>query len=197
MMEIPYATTVRPDTGFTNGKLGMWLFVASEVMFFGGLFSAYAFLRLAAADWPPVALPWGAVHAGVMLGSLVAALACVYGAARATVSRVAAVVRLLLFVSMGFGGVFLAFVWWQYRALAAQELFPRTNTYVALVYLLTGVHALHVVGAMVVQAWYVVTARWQVAADTVRFEGRVELLAMFWALLVVLWLVKFVVFYVV
>ncbi len=51
---IPYTTEVREDTGLYNGKLGMWLFLASEVMLFGGLFSAYVFLRLGArpGEWP-------------------------------------------------------------------------------------------------------------------------------------------------
>ena len=41
-MQIPYTTEVRPDTGLTNPKLGVWLFLASEVMLFGSLFSSYA-----------------------------------------------------------------------------------------------------------------------------------------------------------
>ena len=43
---------VRPDTGLTNPKLGIWLFLASEVMLFGSLFSAYALLRTGAPIWP-------------------------------------------------------------------------------------------------------------------------------------------------
>ena len=38
-MNIPYTVEERPDTGLTNGKLGIWLFLASEVMLFGALFS--------------------------------------------------------------------------------------------------------------------------------------------------------------
>ncbi len=53
-MEIPYTITARPDTGLSNGKLGIWLFLASEVMLFGALFTAYLFMRLGAEDgtWP-------------------------------------------------------------------------------------------------------------------------------------------------
>jgi cytochrome c oxidase subunit 3 len=53
-MEIPYTSTPRPDTGLYNAKLGIWLFLASEVMLFGGLFSAYVLLRVGAApgEWP-------------------------------------------------------------------------------------------------------------------------------------------------
>lgn len=53
-MEIPYTVKPRPDTGVYNGKLGIWLFLASEVMLFGGLFASYIFLRLGAPEgtWP-------------------------------------------------------------------------------------------------------------------------------------------------
>src|SRR5271170_7381410 len=53
-MDIPYTINARPDTGLYNGKLGIWLFLASEVMLFGALFTAYLFMRLGAEDgaWP-------------------------------------------------------------------------------------------------------------------------------------------------
>ena len=47
-MEIPYTVKPRPDTGLYNGKLGIWLFLASEVMLFGALFSSYVLLRVGA-----------------------------------------------------------------------------------------------------------------------------------------------------
>ena len=47
-MEIPYTVKPRPDTGLYNGKLGIWLFLASEVMLFGALFSSYVVLRVGA-----------------------------------------------------------------------------------------------------------------------------------------------------
>ncbi len=61
-MEIPYTVTARPDTGLWNAKVGIWLFLASEVMLFGGLFSSYIFLRLG-ADYP-----WPMHELGVLLG---------------------------------------------------------------------------------------------------------------------------------
>ncbi len=53
-MEIPYTIEARPDTGVYNAKIGIWLFLASEVMLFGGLFSAYILLRVGAEPgmWP-------------------------------------------------------------------------------------------------------------------------------------------------
>ena len=59
-MEIPYTVTARPDTGLWNAKLGIWLFLASEVMLFGGLFSSYVYLRVGADfPWPRHELPIG------------------------------------------------------------------------------------------------------------------------------------------
>jgi heme/copper-type cytochrome/quinol oxidase subunit 3 len=71
-MEIPYEVKPRRDTGLYNAKLGVWLFLASEVMLFGGLFSAYVFLRTGVQDGVDNPWPWGLnVHKGfVWLGFL-------------------------------------------------------------------------------------------------------------------------------
>jgi cytochrome c oxidase subunit 3 len=52
-MEIPYTVEARPDTGLSNGKLGIWLFLASEVMLFGALFASYVMLRVATSTGRP------------------------------------------------------------------------------------------------------------------------------------------------
>jgi heme/copper-type cytochrome/quinol oxidase subunit 3 len=76
-MEIPYTVTARPDTGLWNAKIGIWLFLASEVMLFGGLFSSYIFLRLD-ADYPwPVhvlTVKWGAINTLVLIFSSITVL---------------------------------------------------------------------------------------------------------------------------
>src|SRR3970040_2242327 len=74
-MEIPYTTTVRPDTGLTNPKLWIWLFRASEVMLFGSLFSSYALLRSGAPSWPDqssiVSVPLATLNTIVLIASSV------------------------------------------------------------------------------------------------------------------------------
>jgi len=74
-MEIPYTVTARPDTGLWNAKVGIWLFLASEVMLFGGLFSAYIFLRLDALPgyWPHGLLnvPVGTMNTAILIASSV------------------------------------------------------------------------------------------------------------------------------
>ncbi len=71
-MEIPYEVTPRRDTGLYNAKLGVWLFLASEVMLFGGLFSGYVFLRLGVQEGVDNPWPWGvSVHKSfVWLGAI-------------------------------------------------------------------------------------------------------------------------------
>src|SRR6516165_10865716 len=53
-MDIPYTVEPRQDTGLYNAKVGIWLFLASEVMLFGALFSSYILLRVGAPEgfWP-------------------------------------------------------------------------------------------------------------------------------------------------
>jgi len=74
-MEIPYTVSARRDTGLWNAKIGIWLFLASEVMLFGGLFSAYIFLRLDAGpgEWPHGLLnvPVGTMNTAILIASSV------------------------------------------------------------------------------------------------------------------------------
>jgi len=74
-MEIPYTSQPRPDTGLYNAKVGIWLFLASEVMLFGALFSSYILLRVGAEieNWPHHLLnvPIGTINTAVLIISSV------------------------------------------------------------------------------------------------------------------------------
>ncbi len=74
-MQIPFETSARPDTGLYNAKVGIWLFLASEVMLFGGLFSGYLFLRLGSDEgyWPHGLLnvPVGTMNTAILIASSV------------------------------------------------------------------------------------------------------------------------------
>jgi cytochrome c oxidase subunit 3 len=74
-MDIPYTIKARPDTGLFNAKLGIWLFLASEVMLFGGLFSSYILLRVGAdpQTWPQglLNIPIGTFNTAVLITSSV------------------------------------------------------------------------------------------------------------------------------
>ena len=72
-MNIPYTVEERPDTGLTNGKFGIWLFLASEVMLFGALFSTYILLRVGAEEWPhgELSVPLGTINTIILISSSV------------------------------------------------------------------------------------------------------------------------------
>jgi len=70
-MDIPYTIEARPDTGLYNAKVGIWLFLASEVMLFGALFSSYVMLRVGSLEWPHGLLnvPIGTLNTVVLITS--------------------------------------------------------------------------------------------------------------------------------
>ena len=72
-MDIPYTVEPRADTGLYNAKVGIWLFLASEVMLFGALFSSYILLRVGAPEgyWPHgwLNIPVGTVNTLVLISS--------------------------------------------------------------------------------------------------------------------------------
>ena len=72
-MEIPYTVTPRQDTGLYNAKVGIWLFLASEVMLFGALFSSYVLLRVGSTFWPHglLNIPIGTFNTAVLITSSV------------------------------------------------------------------------------------------------------------------------------
>src|SRR5881394_1479542 len=72
-MDIPYIVKPREDTGLYNAKVGIWLFLASEVMLFGALFSSYILLRVGAPEgyWPHgwLNIPVGTANTVVLITS--------------------------------------------------------------------------------------------------------------------------------
>src|SRR4051812_6886560 len=72
---IPYVDHENPVTGVTNAKFGIWLFLASEVMLFGALFSTFIILRTSAAVWPHgyevLNIPMGALNTTILITSSV------------------------------------------------------------------------------------------------------------------------------
>src|SRR5215475_3421734 len=72
-MDIPYTVQPRQDTGLYNAKVGIWLFLASEVMLFGALFSSYILLRVGAPEgyWPHgwLNIPVGTANTVVLITS--------------------------------------------------------------------------------------------------------------------------------
>lgn len=195
MNAIPYTVERRPDTGINNVKLGVWLFLASEVMLFGGLFSAYFTLRAGAVVWAPLVSHRPIAFANTAL-LLVASAAFGFGikAARERhVGRFRNWTAGALILATGF----LVLKGVEYSRAAAEGLWPRTSTEAGLYYLLTGVHALHVLGGIVITLWLLATSRKAWNAEPLRVVNRLEATALYWYFVDLVWLLLVVLLYVV
>jgi cytochrome c oxidase subunit III len=114
-MEIPYTVTARPDTGLYNAKLGIWLFLASEVMLFGGLFSAYIFMRMSADPgyWPTGLLnvPVGTMNTIILIASSVTVILAWAALKMRQWSKYVMYMWITIICSFVFLGVKLAYEW--------------------------------------------------------------------------------------
>lgn len=186
-MNIPYTVERRPDTGVTNVTMGVWLFLASEVMLFGALFSAYALLRVSAPVWPS-GREWLDVKMGVLnTAVLLLSTALVWRASR---TQPADGRRLL--ISTLLAVLFLVFKGLEYHDEFARGLAPAASTFFAMYFTLTGLHALHVVGGVLANVWVIAGTGRVGAAMTL---GRTRGVALYWMFVDVVWLVIFALFY--
>lgn len=193
MTTIPYTVERRPDTGVNNVKLGVWLFLASEVMLFGGLFSAYFTLRAGARAWAPLVS-----HRPIAF--LNTALLLFAGAAFARAIKAARRGRLSRFRSWTAGAIalasgFLVVKGIEYARAAAEGLWPRTSTEAGLYYLLTGVHALHVLGGIIATVWLIATAGAAWRREPLRAINRLEATALYWYFVDIIWVILVVLLY--
>jgi len=194
MDALPYTTTARPDTGLTSPKLGIWLFLASEVMLFGSLFSAYVLLRTGAPFWPDQSetlnVPLAALNTVILISSSVTMVLAWAGAAAGNLSRY----RLFMGLTLLGGALFLVVKAIEYSDKFSHGLYPSTNNFLAIYFTMTGLHAIHVIAGMVVNAYLlVVTRMWR--EDHLRFTSRVEIAGIYWHFVDVVWIFLFPVLY--
>jgi heme/copper-type cytochrome/quinol oxidase subunit 3 len=187
---IPYTIERRRDTGVTNVTLGIWLFLASEVMLFGGLFSAYALLRFSTPEWPDslalLDLNLGLANTLVLLVMTIVS----WQARRADVPAA----RRLLLVGSALALVFLAIKGFEYSSEISRGLVPSVNTFLAMYFTLTGLHALHVFAGLVANLW---AYRGAGAVGDAMTRGRIHSLSLYWAFVDVVWVSILVFVYVV
>lgn len=194
-MEIPYTVEARPDTGLNNGKLGIWLFLASEVMLFGALFATYIMLRVGAPEWPKGAeilnVPLATLNTIVLITSSVTVVL----AWASLVKNQFPKFRLYMGITILLGFVFLVVKYFEYTAKFDHHLYPSTNTFLAIYFTLTGLHGLHVIGGMAVNAYF-----WGPGAKLWKenpqwFTNRVEHSGLFWHLVDLVWIFLFPILY--
>ena len=190
-MNIPYTVETRPDTGLANGKLGIWLFLASEVMLFGALFSALILIRTSAPTWPDshkILNVWLAmVNTFVLIFSSVSV---VLSWANLRLGNLKAG-KVWLFVTLMCGVGFLAIKTIEYREKFHHGYFPKTNNFFATYFVMTGLHGLHVIGGMVVFAYLLLTADKWYGTKRAQFTNRVEVTGLYWHFVDLVWIFLF------
>jgi heme/copper-type cytochrome/quinol oxidase subunit 3 len=196
-MEIPYTVERNPETGLSNGKIGVWLFLTSEVMLFGALFATYIMLRVGAADWAHdhreagLNIPLATVNTVVLITSSVTMVMAWASLVRRQLDRY----RLFLLTTVGLGFVFLIIKYFEYTAKFAHDHYPATSTFLAIYFTMTGLHALHVIGGMAINFYLAVPGAKLWHKNPQWLTDRVEHAGLFWHFVDLVWIFLFPVFY--
>ncbi len=199
-MQIPFTVAPRPDTGVNNAKIGVWLFLASEVMLFGGLFSAYIFLRLGAPEWPGevaghmyerasdiLNVPLATLNTMVLIGSSVTMVMSWASLAMQRFDRY----RLYMGVTIALGFVFLIVKAFEYGEKFSHGYFPAENNFLAIYFVLTGLHGLHVIGGILVNMYFMWPGARMWKTDPKRFTNRIEIAGLYWHFVDLVWIFLF------
>jgi cytochrome c oxidase subunit III len=193
--ELPYTTEIRPDTGITSPKLGIWLFLASEVMLFGSLFAAYVLLRVGSPQWPDqssvLSVPLAALNTVILIASSVTMVMAWASLRRQSLQAF----RVYMGLTLLGGALFLVVKGFEYGDKFSHNLYPATNNFLGLYFTLTGLHALHVLAGIAVNLylWLPGVRLW--ASNPARFTNRVEVAGIYWHFVDLVWIFIFPVLY--
>ena len=186
---IPYTVEERPDTGFNNATLGIWLFLASEIMLFGALFSSYILLRMGAAHWPSgvsiLNIPLATLNTFILLASSIAVVFAWAGLKENNFGRF----KTCMGLSMLCGLAFLVLKTYEYGMKFHHGLFPSTNTFLAIYFTMTGLHAMHIIGGLVVNGYLWGPGSKMYKTDPHHFTHRVEIAGIYWHFVDILWII--------
>jgi len=167
----------------------MWLFLASEVMFFTGLLGAYIVLRAGLPTWPhpgeELKIQLAALNTFILLSSsmtMALAVAAVHRADRAKA-------QLFLMLTIGLGTAFLGVKGYEYSLKFAHGHFPGTGIFWDCYFTLTGLHGLHVLAGIIANLWVLsLTFR----DDFLKERGHlVEISGLYWHFVDVVWIFLF------
>jgi heme/copper-type cytochrome/quinol oxidase subunit 3 len=192
---LPYTTDVRSDTGLTNPKLGIWLFLASEVMLFGSFFSSYALLRSGAPTWPDqsavLSVPLATLNTIILISSSATMVLALVAIKAGRVDRF----QRQLGLTLALGAVFLVVKIFEYSDKFSHGLVPATDNFLGLYFTMTGVHALHVLIGMVVNAYLLWPGLRMWHSEPQRFTNRIEVAGIYLHFVDVVWIFLFPVLY--
>jgi heme/copper-type cytochrome/quinol oxidase subunit 3 len=194
-MQIPYTVEERPDTGLFNGKLGIWLFLASEVMLFGSLFSSLIVLRVGATSWPHgsaiLNVPIATFNTMVLIASSVT---MVMAWASLKMKNLAAY-RRNMGITVLCGLVFLAVKAIEYNEKFSHGYLPETHNFFGTYFMLTGLHGLHVIGGIIVNAYFLFPGTKMWFTEPERFTNRIEIAGLYWHFVDLVWIFLFPILY--
>jgi cytochrome c oxidase subunit III len=192
-VNIPYTVETRPDTGLANGKLGIWLFLGSEVMLFGALFSSYIILRNGAPEWPHGELNvWlGMTNTFILIASSVT-MVMAWASLKLNNWRRH---RLFLILTFVLAAVFLVNKYFEYSSHFARGEGPWHSTFLAIYYTLTGLHGLHILGGMIVMSYFIGPGAKMWKTSPEQFANRIEYTGLYWHFVDLVWIFLFPVLY--
>jgi len=189
--EIQYIDEPHPLTGLTNSKLGIWLFLASEVMLFGGLFSAYILLRVGSVEWPEASqflnVPLATLNTMILIGSSVTMVMAWASLAMNKFNNFRVYMAITILLALGF----MVVKGFEYNAKFHHGYFPSTNNFFAIYFTLTGLHGLHVLGGIIVNAYFLFTGHKLWKKNPTMFTGRVEAAGLYWHFVDLVWIFLF------
>ena len=188
---IRYISKPHPVSGVTNAKLGIWCFLASEIMLFGGLFSAYILLRTGTSDWPHgwqlLNVPLATLNTMILITSSVTMVMAWASLAMKDLSKYRLFMSLTILLALGF----LVVKGFEYGHKFEAHHFPSTNNFYAIYFTLTGLHGLHVIGGIIVNAYFLFPGSKLWKTDPEQFTGRVECAGLYWHFVDLVWIFLF------
>ncbi|NHN61348.1 MULTISPECIES: cbb3-type cytochrome c oxidase subunit I [Halorussus] len=192
-----------PFEAVENTKLGMWLFLASDVVLFGAFIGSYAFIRVAEGwtDWhhliPAAHVPLpGLINTYILLTSSFTVVLALVAAEKG--SRLGLVASLATTFVLGVAFLVNKALEWLHLFHVHTEAFPQgwdigTNVASSTFYLTTGLHGLHVIAGLVVTLYLLVRAWNGAYLDD---DRPVEYFGLYWHFVDIVWLFLFPLFYI-
>lgn len=194
-LEIPYNVHPRPDTGVYNAKLGIWLFLASEVMLFGALFSSLILLRTGAETWPRgyemLNVPLATFNTFILIVSSVTVVMA-WSQLRLGNLKWG---RIYISATILCALIFLVNKAFEYGHEFREHNFPKTNNFFAIYFTMTGLHGLHIIGGVIVFLYFLGPGAKMWAHDPERYTNRIEVVGLYWHFVDLVWIFLFPVLY--
>ena len=191
MDEIPYDVKPHPVTGLYNAKLGIWLFLASEVMLFGALFSSYVLLRVGSDSWAHgydlLNVPLATLNTFVLIGSSVTVVMAWTSLKLNDLGKA----KTWLWVTVALAGVFLVVKAIEYGLKFEHHISPATDNFYATYFTITGLHGLHVIGGILAFLILIFKGDRMWKEDSEHFTNRVECCGLYWHFGDLVWIFLF------